>query len=274
MPKHASFVTGATAVLLLFATLIWAGTLSQKNGNSLPRSPVVVELFTSEGCSSCPSADQMLNRLESEQLIDGVEIIALEEHVDYWNHDGWTDPFSSQEWTFRQQEYDQRFKNNGPFTPELVVDGHADCSGNAIEKAQKAIQEAAGSDKVQVTITKNGQVSGKGVSIALQVGPIPASGEQSKFDLWLAVTEKGLHTAVKAGENNGREWQHAPVLRSLQKIGSIPSKPQTQFAANHQVALGSAWKKENLRIVAFVQDHRTGKIFGAATTEVLESTTR
>jgi len=209
--------------------------------------------------------------LEAEQLIDGAEIIALEEHVDYWNHDGWTDPFSSQEWTFRQQEYDLRFKNNGPFTPELVVDGHKDCSGNAIEKAQKAIQEAASGDKVRVMITKNGPANGKGVSIALQIGAFPAAGDQNKFEVWLAVTEKGLHTAVKAGENNGKEWQHAPVLRSLQKIGSIPSKQQTQLVANHQVGLGSAWKKENLRIVAFVQDHKTGKIFGAAAMEVVES---
>ena len=271
--KYASFASKVATVLLFFASSNAVGIPSQASSGSQFRSPVVVELFTSEGCSSCPSADQLLNKLQAEQLIDGAEIIALEEHVDYWNHDGWTDPFSSQEWTFRQQEYDLRFKNNGPFTPELVVDGHADCVGNALEKAQKAIQEAASNEKVRVTITKNGPASGKGVSVALQIGALPA-GDQSKFDLWLAVTEKGLHTAVKAGENNGREWQHAPVLRSLQKIGSIPSKQQAQFETSHQVGLGSAWKKENLRIVAFVQDHKTGKIFGAATTEVVESNTR
>lgn len=269
--KYWGFIS--TAVLLLSTSLLCQGAGSQANGNGHPRAPVVVELFTSEGCSSCPSADQLLNRLQTEQLIDGVEIIALEEHVDYWNHDGWTDPFSSQEWTFRQQEYDLRFKNNGPFTPELVVDGHSDCVGNAEEKAQKAIQEAASNEKVRVTISKNGPASGKGVSVTLQIGPLPP-GDQTKFDLWLAVTEKGLHTAVKAGENSGKEWPHAPVLRSLQKIGAIPSKQQAQFETIHQVGLGPAWKKENLRIVAFVQDHKTRKIFGAATTEVVESTSR
>ena len=91
--------------------------------------PVVVELFTSEGCSSCPPADAFLARLESQQPIPNTQIIALEEHVDYWNSDGWIDPFSGREWTLRQQDYAETLKNN-PYTPQLVVDGHTELVGS------------------------------------------------------------------------------------------------------------------------------------------------
>ena len=116
------------------------------------RKPVVVELFTSEGCSSCPPADALLQKLEAQQPVAGAEIIALEEHVDYWNHDGWVDPYSSSEWTERQQAYAALFKND-PYTPELVVDGRSQFVGNNARKAEVEIEKAARGVKTEVAIT-------------------------------------------------------------------------------------------------------------------------
>jgi hypothetical protein len=114
--------------------------------------PVVVELFTSEGCSSCPPADALLARLESQQPIPHTQVIALEEHVDYWNGDGWTDPFSGREWTARQEEYAYTLKNRNPYTPQMVIDGHTELVGNREGAARQAIAVAGTQAKAHVSI--------------------------------------------------------------------------------------------------------------------------
>src|SRR5207247_6514404 len=91
--------------------------------------PTVVELFTSEGCSSCPPADTLLAQLAEERLAGNIELIALEEHVDYWNDLGWTDPFSSRDWTLRQYLYSQALGSGSPYTQEMVVDGTVELVG-------------------------------------------------------------------------------------------------------------------------------------------------
>src|SRR5438094_1676245 len=116
------------------------------------RTPVVVELFTSEGCSSCPPADALLARLDGAQLNGNVQLIALEEHVDYWNDLGWTDPFSSRELTSRQYVYSGALGNGNPYTPQMVVDGSVEFVGSHTRKARQAILEAAGKTKVPVTL--------------------------------------------------------------------------------------------------------------------------
>ena len=125
---------------------------SPRAPGAAPRTPVVVELFTSEGCSSCPPADALLARL-AEELLDGnVQLIALEEHVDYWNDLGWADPFSSRDWTSRQNVYSGALGNGNPYTPQMVVDGAVEFVGSHRQKARQAILEAAGKTKIPVTL--------------------------------------------------------------------------------------------------------------------------
>jgi hypothetical protein len=228
--------------------------------------PVLVELFTSEGCSSCPPADALLTQLESTQPIPGAEIIALEEHVDYWNHDGWVDSYSSAEWTVRQQDYVAHFKGNSPFTPQMIVDGQSQFVGNSAHDAQAAIQEAAHHPKTQISIIANPVPNTKNDTqrIEIRIGNMSATAAQEPADLWLAVTESNLETSVKAGENAGKEVRHAAVLRSLHKIAAVSAKSSFPFLSTQQLKLKSGWRKENLRIVVFVQEHKSLHILGAA----------
>ncbi|MHB8501122.1 MAG: DUF1223 domain-containing protein [Candidatus Acidiferrales bacterium] len=232
------------------------------------RIPVVVELFTSEGCSSCPPADALLSKLEEVQPVTGAEIFGLEEHVDYWNHDGWEDVYSSPEWTLRQQEYVARFKGNSPFTPQMIVDGQSAFVGTNSHEAIAAIQEAAHRAKANISITAENSAKSDAGRFEVRVGNVAGLADREAADVWIAVTEDGLQTAVGAGENAGKDVRHAAVVRSLHKIGSMPAKDSSTFVVNQQVKYKSKWKKENLRVVVFVQERKSLHILGAAAARV------
>ena len=184
------------------------------------RRPVLVELFTSEGCSSCPPADALLVRLETEQPIPGVQVIALEEHVDYWNQQGWTDPFSSSEWTLRQQDYGSKFKLPSPYTPQMIVEGETQLSGGREGEAQDAIRQTAQQQKAEVTLTPGKPSADGSERVEVRVDKLTNLGSSSAL-IWLAVTEKSLQSSVNAGENAGKDLRHASVLRVLRKVGAV-----------------------------------------------------
>src|SRR5580704_15492770 len=173
---------------------VFQGTSDQ---NSYPSAmPVVVELFTSEGCSSCPPADALLAKLESQQPIANAQIIALEEHVDYWNNGGWMDPFSDREWTTRQEVYAASLGNQNPYTPQMVVDGQIGLVGNREDSARAAIEKSAAQPKAHVSLSVTPSAKAGGEQMVVAVTQLSGTRQADKPEVWLAISESGLHSVV------------------------------------------------------------------------------
>jgi hypothetical protein len=234
------------------------------------RPPVVVELFTSEGCSGCPPADALLARLAEEQLGGNVQLIALEEHVDYWNDGGWVDPFSSRDWTSRQYVYAGALKNGNPYTPQMVVDGAVEFVGNHTQRARESILKAARSTKIPVSLEQGKPNRTDQLDFSAKAGKLEGTAGNEVAEVWLAITETGLHSAVKRGENAGEDLHHAAVVRSMRKIGEAKADRETSFAGDAAVPLKKEWKRENLRAVLFVQEKKSRRILGAAEIRIAE----
>jgi len=264
--RKLSGVGFALSLALLFIWVAFSATpKAQTSVQQAARGPVVVELFTSKGCSSCPPADALLRKLEARQSIAGAEIIPLEEHVDYWNHDGWVDPFSSPEWTERQQAY-VAVANDDPYTPELVVDGRSQFVGNDGRRAEAEIEKAARGVKTEVSITAGATDAKGGQSFTVTVGKLTQTSAGDTAEVWLAITEDGLHSSVMRGENAGRVLQHVATLRALRKIGDADAS--APFTANPTIKFASQWNLADLHITAFVQKKKSREILGAASTKI------
>jgi len=204
------------------------------------RVPVVVELFTSEGCSSCPSADALLTRLEHSQPVANARIIALEEHVDYWNQLGWVDPFSAPQYRARQNDYALGFGTENIFTPQMVVNGHAEFSGNDGERALREIEKAAQAQTAMVEVRSSANHDPDLVDLAVRVVNQP--GKIRTSNVYLAVTENELSMPVLRGENSGRTLRHGPVVRSFGVIGRIDAKGSNEGRINSTLRLPKEWR--------------------------------
>jgi len=229
------------------------------------RMPVLVELFTSEGCSSCPPADDLLARLDKAQPVPGAEVIALSEHVDYWNHLGWRDPYSSAEFSRRQAEYADAFRIDGNYTPQMVVDGQTEFVGSNQSKARDAILKASQTEKVAVQLTATGDSSNAAkVSLRVRIENSPRVKSGDTAEVLIAITEDNLRSTVLRGENGGRSLKHTAVVRQLNVIGEIDSEAGQSFDGAYIANLESGWQRENLRAVVFVQERGSRRVLGAA----------
>lgn len=252
-------VLAAAGALTLLA--FGAPSIGAEGPTSKPA--VLVELFTSEGCSSCPPADRLLADLVRTQPISGAEIIALSEHVDYWNRLGWTDPFSSADFSRRQSGYSGVFGSNRVYTPQMVVDGRYEFVGSDAREARRAIEKAAGHAKADITVAFSRAAEGSAPALEVRVARLPED-IVGPVNVWLAVTEDDLETNVARGENAGKRLKHTAVVRRLQKLAEI--KPQTPppLSWSRKVPLDPAWKSSNLRAVVFLQESDSRRIVGVA----------
>ena len=193
---------------LFVAAVSFAGLHGQVPAPTEPV-PVLAELFTSEGCNSCPPADSILEMLSREQPIPGVYVVGLSEHVTYWDGLGWRDPFGSSRFTERQNMYALRFNLDGPFTPQVVVDGAYQVVGSDTAKLRTALIDAARAPKPRLVV--GAAINAQGALVASASGP----GLQADSELLWAVTEDALTVDVTRGENANRTLRHSGVVRTL-----------------------------------------------------------
>ncbi len=206
--------------------------------------PVVVELFTSQGCSSCPSADALLRRIAADPKLRG-KVIPLAYHVDYWNHLGWRDPFSSREWSQRQGDYVRAMKLASAYTPQIVVNGAREMVGSNSIAVYRAIEEES-------RRKHEGRVN---VHVDQGQAVVRAQARQAGVELVIVTFEDGARdTKVARGENSGRTLVNDAIVHSLTRAATQPGRP-----IEHRVALGKA-----SGVAAFLQQQGTRRIVAAA----------
>ena len=210
------------------------------------REAVLVELFTSEGCSSCPPADALLEKLDRGQPLPGTQIVVLSEHVDYWNHIGWADPYSSHAFSARQEQYARRFRTQGPYTPQMVVDGQSEFVGSDARAAESAIRSASKRQKAEIRITEEGG------SAVIDVAPLPP-GTARKAAVFAAYAIDSGTQDVARGENRGRRLHHVAIAKELKQIGTVDDR--TEFKTKLPVESGA-------RLIVFVQEFGNGPVWG------------
>ncbi|WP_158945559.1 thioredoxin family protein [Granulicella sp. S190] len=251
-----SFTTAALASLLLAAPLTAFSQSAPSN-----RTPVLVELFTSEGCSSCPPADALLAKLDHDQPIQNADIIVLGEHVDYWDDLGWHDRFSSHQYTERQSQYSARLGVDGVYTPQMIVDGTDQFVGNDTSRARRAITTAAQKTKLNLALS-HPTLDARKISASVS---LPAS-SQSHAELYAALVDPMDTTDVRNGENGGRRLQHVGVVRNLQRIGSL--KDLDSGPLHFSLDAPADAKLADMRVVVFAQQSGQGNVLGAVVTDV------
>jgi hypothetical protein len=245
------FLLTPISTMLLLA--ISSSTLSQTPAQA-PRTPVVVELFTSEGCSSCPPADALLAQLDP---VPGADIIALGEHVDYWDGQGWRDRFSSPSFTQRQRDYQFLFKLDDSYTPQAVVNGSTQFNGANRTGIAKAIHEAE-VNTIPLELSSV-RVHGNTVTFGLLNGPATYP---EYVNVYAALVDPTDATEIHGGENNNRTLHHAGVVRTLAVVGGAW---HMNNLAEHpfSVQLHAPGSVNGMRLVVFAQTKHIGPILGA-----------
>ena len=226
----------------------------------------VVELFTSQGCSSCPPADRLLSRLARDAKYQG-KVIPLSFHVDYWNYIGWTDPFSSARWSERQKAYARVFKSNRIYTPQVVVNGRTEGVGSQERVVLGKISEALADEPAgRVTLAVSPPTADGHLQV--KVGAKLIEGGSGPLDLWVAVYQSGLETPVGSGENASKKLRNDHVVRRLEKAFTLPATAGAEKSTELTLGLDKRWKTSDLGVAAFLQDPATMAIYGAAAREV------
>jgi hypothetical protein len=248
-------------IFIIIACFVVAGVLTAAfinikhiktfNTGNTGKGFAVIELFTSEGCSSCPPADALVARIQKESSDKPVYILAF--HVDYWNRLGWKDVFSSSEYSERQKQYARLLNLSSVYTPQIVVNGHTEFvgseEGNLRNVIRTNLQKPA---KAEITLN---DVKINGDKASLQYH---AEGVTNSTSLLLALVEKTATSKVKRGENGGRTLSHVQIVRQLLSVSLKNSSSGTE-----NIALPHSFNPQNFEVIGFIQNTSNGEITGA-----------
>jgi hypothetical protein len=246
-------------ILLAFSLGSGTGAITAVEAAESAASPVLVELFTAEGCSSCPPADTFLMQLDAHQPIPGTQLIVLSEHMNYWN-DSWPDPFASEQLTARQADYVRAFKMRSPYTPQFVVDGTREMRLNDLREIETIFRAAGASPKIPVSVTSMHVESGTPAHLSGEI-EVDGGAEQRSADVYVAIALDRIETTVLRGENRGKTLTHVAVVEYLSKVGGL--KPGQKFNQAFRAPLERGLASNNARLIVFVQEGRNGKVVGA-----------
>jgi len=222
--------------------------------------PILVELFTSEGCSSCPPADLLLQKMDT-QPIAGAQLIVLSEHVTYWDHDGWKDPNSSSVLTDRQSSYESALRHDTSFTPQIIVDGTEEIRVGNPQHISDVLHKEKDDPKLPVHITQLAIDPGNPNLLRARIETDANPGKRTA-DVYVALALSHVESQVLRGENGGRHLVHVAVVQQLTKLGKLPKG--STFAQEVQLQLAPGTDPDNLRLIAFVQEPGPGRLVGAA----------
>jgi hypothetical protein len=248
------------ALAILIVSSIPAGYASAADA-ATENSPVLVELFTSEGCSSCPPADAWLQQMDSSQPVSGVHLIVLSEHVDYWDHDGWKDRYSSHFFTDRQNDYVRALALKSAYTPMVLVDGTTEVHVNDEAQVTRGFQSVVAARKVPIRVSS---IEFEGTNPATMRAHVEADGRSAehKGDIFVALALDHAESQVAHGENGGRHLTHVSVAQELTKIGRL--EKGKLFSQDVRLQLKAGMDASNTRVIVFVQESGPGKVLGAA----------
>jgi hypothetical protein len=257
-----AFTISSRSLVALLIAFLWSapllrgGAQAPQSDQKVQRVPVLVELFTSEGCSDCPPADALLAELDAKQFVPGAESIVLSEHVTYWNHLGWRDPFSLDAMTQRQEEYVRRFGLDSSYTPQMVVDGAIQFVGSDGRALVAAVGKASRTPKVSLAI--EGARWDRG-TVRFAVRGEKANGAK----LIVVLAADATHSEVARGENAGRTLHHTAAVRAIKVFSSDvadgrPLELQGGPLAQANEANGP------VRLIAFEADGGNGRVRAAA----------
>lgn len=268
MTKSAPVHLRLIAVIGALTLALGAGNLfaGERTGFWQPRAasedtPVVLELFTSEGCSSCPPADELLSRIGA--LTPGV--IPLAYHVDYWDSLGWSDPFSSSQWTMRQVEYVRAMQLSGSYTPQIVINGRWQCVGSDPNLLTRAIATARATPPPGVvTVRAMPPAAGSHkLNVSVSAHIVRTAGDKSLIVV-VAIYENGLMAKIDGGENSGHRIRYDYTVRKI--IPAFELRPAAGSALENELSvdLDPSWKLDHLGVAAFIQDETSLAIDGGA----------